>query len=44
MLFYCDFERRHLVAQRLIELGATVTEFAFDHDGVTTWTTDAGEC
>jgi D-glycero-alpha-D-manno-heptose-7-phosphate kinase len=44
MLFYCDFERRHLVAQRLIELGATVTEFAFDHSGVTTWTADAREC
>lgn len=44
MLFYCEFERKYLVAQKLIELGATVTDFSFDHAGMTTWSTDAEVC
>jgi D-glycero-alpha-D-manno-heptose-7-phosphate kinase len=37
MLFFCPFERKHRVAERLIELGASVTEFQFTSDGLTTW-------
>lgn len=37
MIFICEFERRHLVAEELIKLGMTVSEFTFSRDGVTTW-------
>ena len=37
MLFCCEFERRHLVAESLIKLGLTVSEFSFSKNGLTTW-------
>lgn len=37
MLFYCRFDNRHLVADALIKLGLSVTEFTFDTTGLTTW-------
>jgi D-glycero-alpha-D-manno-heptose-7-phosphate kinase len=37
MLFYCRYDRKHRVADRLTELGAVVTEFAFEADGLRTW-------
>ena len=37
MLFYCEFERKHRVADALTRMGATVTDFAFDADGLETW-------
>jgi D-glycero-alpha-D-manno-heptose-7-phosphate kinase len=37
MLFYCPFQRKHRVANALIELGGTVTEFEFTSRGLTTW-------
>ena len=37
MVFCCEFERRHLVADALIDLGLTVSELVFSRDGVTTW-------
>ena len=40
MLFYCHYDRKHKVADRLIELGAEVTEFAFTHEGLRTWRAD----
>jgi D-glycero-alpha-D-manno-heptose-7-phosphate kinase len=40
MLFYCPFHRRHRVAEALIGLGATVDDFQFAPDGLTTWTVD----
>jgi D-glycero-alpha-D-manno-heptose-7-phosphate kinase len=40
MLFFCPFERKHKVAERLIALGAEVTEFEFAAQGLTTWTYD----
>ena len=33
----CEFERKHLVAEALIGLGMTVSEFTFSRQGVTTW-------
>jgi D-glycero-alpha-D-manno-heptose-7-phosphate kinase len=40
MLFYCRYDRKHRVADRLEELGAKVTEFAFEHEGLRTWRAD----
>jgi D-glycero-alpha-D-manno-heptose-7-phosphate kinase len=40
MLFYCRYDRKHRVADRLEELGASVTEFAFEKDGLRTWRAD----
>jgi D-glycero-alpha-D-manno-heptose-7-phosphate kinase len=37
MVFYCDFQRRHKVAEALIKHGVTVTDFSFDGNGLTTW-------
>ncbi len=37
MLFYCRFDRKHKVAEALTRLGGTVTEFAFEFDGLATW-------
>jgi D-glycero-alpha-D-manno-heptose-7-phosphate kinase len=37
MLFYCPFNRRHLVAEALIKLGLTVSEVSFDLAGLRTW-------
>ena len=37
ILFYCDFTRKHRVAQALEKLGASVTEFSFERRGLTTW-------
>jgi D-glycero-alpha-D-manno-heptose-7-phosphate kinase len=37
MLFYCDFHRRHRVAEAMLQMGVDVAEFAFDASGLTTW-------
>lgn len=37
MIFVCEFERKHLVAKALIDLGMAVSEFTFSRQGVTTW-------
>jgi D-glycero-alpha-D-manno-heptose-7-phosphate kinase len=37
MIFYCRFDRRHLVAEALIKLGLAVSELTFDQSGLTTW-------
>jgi D-glycero-alpha-D-manno-heptose-7-phosphate kinase len=37
MLFYCDFRRKHKVAEALGKLGVTSSEFAFDTEGLRTW-------
>ena len=37
MIFICEFEKRHLVADELIRLGLSVSEFTFTKHGVTTW-------
>ena len=40
MLFYCRYDRKHRVADRLTEMGAKVTEFAFEPRGLRTWRAD----
>ena len=42
MLFYCVFEKKHQVAEALVRLGAEVTEFAFEFDGLATWSMSGG--
>jgi len=37
MLFYCEFRRKHRVAEVLARMGGEVTEFAFASQGLTTW-------
>jgi D-glycero-alpha-D-manno-heptose-7-phosphate kinase len=40
VLLYCRYDRKHHVAARMIELGATVDEFAFEPNGLRTWRVD----
>jgi D-glycero-alpha-D-manno-heptose-7-phosphate kinase len=37
ILFFCDFGEKHRVAEALEKFGATVGEFSFERQGVTTW-------
>jgi D-glycero-alpha-D-manno-heptose-7-phosphate kinase len=37
VLLYCRHDRKHEVAARMIELGATIDEFAFELLGLRTW-------
>jgi D-glycero-alpha-D-manno-heptose-7-phosphate kinase len=37
MLLYCPFDRKHLIAERLEQLGAQVVDFNFDAHGLQTW-------
>jgi len=37
MLLYCEFEKKHKVADAMKKLGATTTEFAFESRGLQTW-------
>ncbi len=37
MLFYCRYDRKHRVAEELTKLGVEITDFAFDHDGLSRW-------
>lgn len=37
MIFYCEFEKKHKVAEQLRKMGAIPTEFAFEVDGLQTW-------
>jgi D-glycero-alpha-D-manno-heptose-7-phosphate kinase len=38
MLLYCPFDRKHIIARKMEELGGQVVEFDFDHGGLQTWT------
>lgn len=40
VLLYCRYDRKHHVAARMIELGASVDEFAFEPNGLRTWRVD----
>lgn len=37
ILFYCDFSRQHRLAEDLVRMGASVTDFAFEPRGLITW-------
>ena len=38
ILFYCDFSKKHRLAEALVRMDAPVTEFSFAPRGVATWT------
>jgi len=40
ILLYCQFEKKHKVAERLKKMGGTITDFAFDPYGLQTWRVD----
>ncbi|MBN1886775.1 MAG: GHMP kinase [Thermoflexales bacterium] len=37
MFFYCQFDKKHRVAQELERLGARIVEFNYDFQGLQTW-------
>lgn len=37
LLVYCDFERKHVIAKKLEQLGGKVVNFTFDNRGLQTW-------
>ena len=37
LMLYCPFNKRHIVRERLSELGTSVTDFRFDPTGMETW-------
>jgi D-glycero-alpha-D-manno-heptose-7-phosphate kinase len=37
MLLYCPFDRKHIVARKMEELGGQIVEFGFDDGGLQTW-------
>ena len=37
MFFYCQFDKKHIVARELERLGAQVVNFTFDRHGLQTW-------
>jgi len=37
MFLYCEFDKKHIVARKLEELGAEVVEFTFEPRGLQTW-------
>jgi D-glycero-alpha-D-manno-heptose-7-phosphate kinase len=37
MFFYCEFGKKHVVAEKLEQLGAQVVDFNFDASGLQTW-------
>lgn len=37
LLLFCEFDKKHIVAQKLEQLGGQITSFAFDFRGLQTW-------
>lgn len=37
LLLYCEFDRKHIVAEELERQGGQVVEFTFDYNGLQTW-------
>jgi len=37
MYFICEYDKKHIVAKSLKKMGATMTDFTFEKDGVQTW-------
>ena len=44
MLLYCPFRRRHLIAERLEQIGGKVIEFSFEFRGLQTWQVNQRTC
>ncbi|MCL2712192.1 MAG: kinase [Methanomassiliicoccaceae archaeon] len=39
MYFVCEYDKKHIVAKELNKMGATITDFMFENNGVQTWRT-----
>ena len=37
LLLYCEFDKKHLIAEKLEKLGGQVVEFTFEKSGLQTW-------
>jgi len=37
LLLYCDFEKRHVIAEKLEKNGGKIVNFAFENRGLQTW-------
>jgi len=37
LLLFCQFEKKHIVAEQLEKLGGQIVEFAFEYQGLQTW-------
>jgi D-glycero-alpha-D-manno-heptose-7-phosphate kinase len=37
MLFYCRFDKKHKIAERLKQMGVSLSDFAFEAHGLQTW-------
>lgn len=44
LLLYCPFRKRHLVAERLEQMGGKVIEFSFEFQGLQTWQVNQRTC
>lgn len=42
MLLYCPFDKKHIIAQRLTDLGCQVASFDFEETGLQTWRVNGG--
>lgn len=43
MLFYCCFEKKHKIAERLKQMGASLSELAFEAHGLQTWRVNSSQ-
>jgi D-glycero-alpha-D-manno-heptose-7-phosphate kinase len=43
MLFYCPFEQKHKIAAQLKQIGASLSEFAFEDHGLQTWRVNSSQ-
>ncbi len=37
LLLYCEFDKKHIIAEKLENLGGQIVEFTFDYHGLQTW-------
>jgi D-glycero-alpha-D-manno-heptose-7-phosphate kinase len=42
MLLYCEFDKKHIIAEKLEQRGGQVVEFGFDYHGLQTWEVHVG--
>jgi D-glycero-alpha-D-manno-heptose-7-phosphate kinase len=43
MLLYCDFQRKHKIAEALEKAGGQIVEFGFEFKGLRTWSVGKGQ-
>lgn len=40
LLLFCEFDKKHIIAEKLEKMGGQVVEFGFDYKGLQTWTVE----